>query len=142
MAPKNMPLITALVVVVVFAVATGTNVFKATLLYENGFVKVVGPNNKTFTAKLYVKGEETKRVEIKLLPNGSAVMLDGGRPWVVIKHIKMVGGEVKRVELKLLPNDTLLVINGSEILSKVKIEKKAGQSQLTRLRQRRSQAQS
>ncbi|WP_258871719.1 hypothetical protein [Pyrobaculum aerophilum] len=69
-------------------------------------------------------------------------MLDGGRPWVVIKHIKMVGGEVKRVELKLLPNDTLLVINGSEILSKVKIEKKAGQSQLTRLRQRRSQAQS
>ncbi|ABL87599.1 hypothetical protein Pisl_0421 [Pyrobaculum islandicum DSM 4184] len=108
----------------VMAVALSAGVFKVTYTYENGVVKMVDPQGGVHTVALNLK-EGVKKVEVRLLPNGSAVLLEGGRPIAVVK-IVMRGGEARRVEFKLLPNGTLLVIDGGRIWSRGIIEWKGG----------------
>ncbi|ACB40622.1 hypothetical protein [Pyrobaculum neutrophilum] len=109
----------------VMAVALSAGAFKVTYTYENGVVKMVDPQGSVHTVALNLK-EGVKKAEIRLLPNGSAVLLEGGRPIAIIKEIVMKGGEARRVEFKLLPNGTLLVIDGGRIWSRGRIEWKGG----------------
>ncbi|MGC9050716.1 hypothetical protein [Pyrobaculum sp.] len=107
------------------AAALGAGAFKVTFTYENGVVKMVDPQGGVHTVALNLK-EGVKKVEIRLLPNGSAVVLEGGRPIAIIKKIVMRGGEARRVEFRLLPNGTLLVIDGGKVWSKGRIERRGG----------------
>ncbi len=117
----------ALVAFAAAAIAAALSVVasETTFTYENGVVKMAGPQGDTHTIALNLK-EEVKNVEIRLLSNGSAVVLEGGKPLAVIRQINMRGGEVKRVEFKLLPNGTLLLIDGGRIWSRGTLVMKSG----------------
>ena len=88
-----MALIAALAILAISVAASraGGPAFKTTFVYKNGVLEVVGPDGQLYALKLNVKGGEAKAVEIRLLPNGTLLLIDRGEVWAKAHLVKTAG---------------------------------------------------
>lgn len=86
-------LITALAILaaVMAAPTAGGPAFRTTLVYENNTVQLVGPDGRLYVLKPIMKGGEVKVMEIRLLPNGTLILVDHGKVWAKVKPVKTAG---------------------------------------------------
>ncbi|NYR14787.1 hypothetical protein HC235_02170 [Pyrobaculum arsenaticum] len=71
----------AILAISVAASRAGGAAFNTTFMYKNGVLEVVGPDGQPHALKLEMKGGGLKAVEIRLLPNGTLLLLDHGKVW-------------------------------------------------------------